>query len=707
MNILVFTQPALLWGLTAASLPLIIHLINRHRARRQPFAAIDFLLKVQRRSARRILLRHILLLASRTMLIMAIVIAAAGPFLRPQAALTTVDPTTTILIIDQSLSMRARLEDSTVFKAAIERARDFVHSLAPGDKACLLAAGLSNEVLVQPCTDSHRTLLDAIDTIKPQWGSSDLIAAFKRAMTARPAEEKTKGSSARILLLTDAAAHAFGSSSGLSIGRSPPEIVLENLSNEAGRDNLAVSRVEQRSQARYLEVSARLTSFSTQTKNNLLTEVRLDQKLLSRGFVDLPAGGSVKKVFNIQWPSQTDVLRVVTPKHDSLEEDNQRLFHVSGRRLVSALLINGDMRPVLHQDELFYLEHALAPAGISASGINFTTITPDRFNEDALDNAEVVFLANVHDLAPEAVSALRSFVSVGGGLFISMGNRIDVDRTNRFLDDLLPWQLRDVIASGPADPDGVHRQGIGFAEVDSQHPVFSLFEEKQLEALKSVRTTKAVVLEPGQAGRQSRILLEYANGTPALVESTHGNGRILLFTSSLDRDWTSWPARASFLPFLQRATSYLAGRLGQLSPVEVVVGASVRIPLASEADGLQVTKPDGTKQRLEANDHYSSEQGLTNTVSFSDTRVPGWYGIEQTNNGKKLPIKTIPGIIVHPPALESNLAPITQEELQAKVGRHARLTLAGLHDAANKPQTLLFLLLGLCLVLVEAVLIRK
>ncbi|MBW1871901.1 MAG: BatA domain-containing protein, partial [Deltaproteobacteria bacterium] len=39
MNILVFTQPALLWGLTAASLPLIIHLINRHRARRQPFAA--------------------------------------------------------------------------------------------------------------------------------------------------------------------------------------------------------------------------------------------------------------------------------------------------------------------------------------------------------------------------------------------------------------------------------------------------------------------------------------------------------------------------------------------------------------------------------------------------------------------------------------------------------------------------------------------
>ncbi len=133
----------------------------------------------------------------------------------------------------------------------------------------------------------------------------------------------------------------------------------------------------------------------------------------------------------------------------------------------------------------------------------------------------------------------------------------------------------------------------------------------------------------------------------------------------------------------------------------------MHIPLVSEADGVQVTKPDGTKQLLDVNDPLGSGQGPLNTVPFSNTQVPGWYEIELTKNGKKLPAKTIPGIIVHPPALESNLAPITQNELQAKVGQHARLTLAGLQDAANKPRTLLFLLLGLCLVLVEAVLIRK
>jgi len=74
----------MLWALPAAALPLIIHLINRHRARRQPFPAIDFLLRVQRRSARRILLRQVLLLLVRTLLIAALVLAAAGPTLQPQ-----------------------------------------------------------------------------------------------------------------------------------------------------------------------------------------------------------------------------------------------------------------------------------------------------------------------------------------------------------------------------------------------------------------------------------------------------------------------------------------------------------------------------------------------------------------------------------------------------------------------------------------------
>ena len=384
----------------------------------------------------------------------------------------------------------------------------------------------------------------------------------------------------RILLLTDGAFHAFGSAPRFPPDSPAPEVVLEDISAGLERDNVALTDVDQRSNARYLEVNLRTSSYSSGDQKNLPVEISAsNDRFCPGGSRICPPAKPEGKSFNIQCPEKTELLIARLSRDDALAEDNQTLLYVSGERTVRVLLVNGDMRPILHQDELFYLEHALSPAGEGASGIRFTTITPDRFTKESLDNVEVVFLANVHGLSPESASALRSFVAAGGGLFLAMGNRVDVDRTNQILDDLLPWPLRDKVATGPVEPEGEHRLGTHFTDIDQKHPAFALFEESQIAGLKAVRIWRAVVLESGQAGRRTTVLMNYANGAPALVESPYRNGRVMLFTSTLDRDWNSWPARASFLPFLQRTTAYLAGRLGQMPPVEVEVGTPVRIPL--------------------------------------------------------------------------------------------------------------------------------
>jgi Mg-chelatase subunit ChlD len=713
MRDLLFSRPGVLWGLFASSLPLIIHLINRHRARRHPFAALDFLFRVQRRSARRILLRHILLLAARTLLIAALVVAAAGPMLRARRSTAIKGPTTTALVIDQSLSMRSGYRDRIAFDVAIESARKHVRGMAPGDKACLLAAGHVCKILVEPCTDSRGTLLDAIDNLHVQYGKSDLTEALEKAAVVLARTRDGTKSNFRILLLTDGALHAFGSAPRFPPDSPAPEVVLENVSAGLERDNIALADIDQRSNARYLEVNLRISSFSSGDQKNLPVEIRLERQVLSRGFTDLPAGETRRKSFNIQCPEKTELLIARLSRDDALAEDNQTLLYVSGQRTVRALLVNGDMRPILHQDELFYLEHALSPAGEGASGIRFTTITPDRFTKESLDNVEVVFLANVHGLSPESASALRSFVAAGGGLFVAMGNRVEVDRTNQILDDLLPWPLRDKVATGPVEPEGEHKLGTHFTDIDQKHPAFALFEESQIAGLKAVRIWRAVVLEPGQAGRRTTVLMNYANGAPALVESPYRNGRVMLFTSTLDRDWNSWPARASFLPFLQRTTAYLAGRLGQMPPVEVEVGTPVRISLVPDADSVRLISPDGTPIDVAPSEAAGSigrgESAGESAASavFRDTWTPGWYKIVQMRKGQTLPKESTPGLIVTIPLQESNLEPIGETRLQELLGQGIELTLAGDADGSSQPRSLLFLLLALGLVLVEAFLIRK
>ena len=695
---LVFTHPELLWGLLAAVLPILIHLLNRHRARKHPFAAVDFLLRIRRRTARRMLLKHLLLLISRTLLIICLVVAAAGPVMTAAPRALQQGPTHTVVVLDNSFSMQTRPGKRTWFDAAKEQARAFFHGMSPGDTACLAVAERSFQPLVAPCVDSLPSLLRALEEIRPAFGVSDLTGAMEKS--ALLLDGISRGNR-RVLLLSDGSQHAFPSAPRWAGKLSPPEVVMENVAAFEPRDNHWISGVELAPQDRYHKVTVSFVSRGTRDEESLPAEIRLGKETLSRGFIDLPAGKSLQKVFHVPTLDRATSIGVVQLKPDALSLDDSRIFYLSGRQVLQALLVNGDMKPVLYQDELFYLEHALSPEGEAASGLTFTSVTPERFHPDMLEKVNVVFLANVRELAAEGVSALRAFVAAGGGVFIAVGESLDVDRINTSLRDLLPWPLRDVVALGAADPDGQYRQGIGFAELDATHPVMALFDESQLRALKGVRTWRAAVVEPGASGQRSRVLMRYANGTPALVEGGLEGGRVLLYTSTLDRDWNSWPARASFLPFVQRAVYYLAGRLSEPPPLEVVVGEVACIPVALDVEALSILRPDGGRAEIGAAEF---REGL---ALFADTRLPGWYEVQHLVQKQPRKRGVLPGVIVHPPADESDLTVISAQQLQTTVGEQTRLTLSSVQGSSAQGRSMVFLIMALCLVLMEAYLIRR
>lgn len=697
MRELFFTNPSMLWGLAAASLPVVIHLINRHRARRHAFAAIDFLFRVQRRSARRILLKQILLLLIRTLLICALVLAAAGPLLRPPVHTTASGPVTTCLILDRSFSMRMGTDDGDRYTQAKDRAREVVRGLGPGDSACLVAAGNKTEALVEPCTNSAGSLLDAIDGQAAEWGTSDLSEALEISASLLA---KAATPNRRIVLLSDGAAHAFSGAPAWPDAR-PPAIVLHDLGREHPASNHALIDLEQSRSGPYLELTARLRQTGVEGAEDLPIQVTLGDQTAARGFVSLPLASPVAKLFTIRAPSGQTSLGAIETAKDGLPDDDRYPFLATGHHQIEVLLINGDMRPVLHRDELFYLEHALSPSGPGASGIRFKSVTPDRFHEGMLQSAQVVFLANVSELKPASLSALQEFVTTGGGLFVSLGDRVDVNHSNQQFQDLLPADLRDVVSLRTPDQDEGSRAGMAFGEIDDSHPALQIFKEQGRRALAAVRTHKAVVLETSQTGRQNRVLIRYTNGAPALVEGRYGSGRVMLLTTSLDRDWTNWPARASFLPFLQHAVAFLAGSLDALPPLSVLVGQALQIPLLPEADGIRILTPEGESIDLRAGDLVEGR------AEFDRTSMPGWYSVEQLAGSRVLPGRTTPGFFVRISPAESDLTPMDTDRLQTLIGHGAQLTLAGQGDGNTRPMAWLLLLLALGLVLCEGFLIRR
>ncbi|NWK54819.1 BatA domain-containing protein [Verrucomicrobiaceae bacterium N1E253] len=111
-----FLQQSLLWGLFAASIPIIIHLLNRRRHRTVQWAAMEFLLKATRESRGKKKLKYLIILACRTLAIAALIFAIARPLVGGFLGWGGGKIDTVILILDRSSSMEQFSPGSTLSK---------------------------------------------------------------------------------------------------------------------------------------------------------------------------------------------------------------------------------------------------------------------------------------------------------------------------------------------------------------------------------------------------------------------------------------------------------------------------------------------------------------------------------------------------------------------------------------------------------------
>lgn len=74
-----FLSPTLLWGLLAASIPIIIHLISLSKTKEMEFSSIRFLEEMKHESIRKLQIKQWLLVLLRTLIITALVLMLARP----------------------------------------------------------------------------------------------------------------------------------------------------------------------------------------------------------------------------------------------------------------------------------------------------------------------------------------------------------------------------------------------------------------------------------------------------------------------------------------------------------------------------------------------------------------------------------------------------------------------------------------------------
>jgi hypothetical protein len=236
-----------------------------------------------------------------------------------------------------------------------------------------------------------------------------------------------------------------------------------------------------------------------------------------------------------------------------------------------------------------------------------------------------VILANVPALPAERVEILAEWVRAGGGILVASGDRVDPAAYERTMKPLLPQTLADPIdTTWGAAPDERASRALHLVKWEVDHPIFAPFA-KDDPGLADAKFYKISLLGPTTDTAERTVLARFTNGAAALVEAALGNGRRLLFTSTLDQDWNDLPPHKGFLPLLQQAVRHLARKHAPTGETEHLVGSSVVLP-TTDLKKLEVRGPDGISDLFEG-DRISGRS----SVRFGKTDRPGAYRVLGTD----------------------------------------------------------------------------
>lgn len=616
----------MLWGAAAVSLPIILHFMHRRKPKVVKFPAMRFILKSHKATAAASKLKNLLLLLLRIAVIALFVMLLARPFLKSQ---TFVGPgakslVTAVLVLDNSFSMGYQEGEQTRFARAKETAREILDTFAPRSKAALMLASDTPQMAADFTLDID-SIRHKLKAAKLSNRATNLRAALGRAFALL--KEKV-GRNRTVFLLSDFAGNAWPGGTLEARSKQAPSVYAFDVAQEEARNGavldveLATSRTFA---ARPLEIRCRIARPVSDAPCRVelyLDGEKQDRKVLSPGGGDVVT--FVSRIDQVGYHAGT--IKIL--EKDDLPVDNERHFVAEIEGPLKVLAVNGDPARQASLDELFFLANALSPAGLGKEqSVLCRVCEVDELAAQDLNPYRCLILANVRSLADEQWRRIEGLVAGGGGLIVFAGSKLDIEHYRPHCFDelalhkgLLPGSPVRVVQNEPP---------IHIKSPDYSHPFLRNFRGGKNGDLTAPKFSSYLRVELPKDDPTANMILEFGNGEPALIEKAYGEGKVLLFTSTCDTDWTDLPKVFVFVPFVHEMLDYFRGE--GIEALHLPIGAPINLALRNVDASMKVATrgPDDSKWQ----EATPQQKGAASSVTISPTERPGCYYVRRTGAG--------------------------------------------------------------------------
>lgn len=671
---------AALAGIGAVSIPILIHLFSRRRFRIVTWAAMHFLMAAQRQNVRRMRLEQYVLLATRVLILFLLVLAMAAvtPWAEafwfrifPDSAVIAASNRRThkIIVMDGSFSMGTRIGDRTAFEHARARALQILQSAPGGDGfSVVLMSSPAQRIVPEPSDDPSR-VAEQVRAVRLPHGNADLAGALL-AVEDMLKRSPAKFDAREVYFLTDMQKSTWAGKADSKLPaifqrlQSHAQLIYVDV-GEDGIGNIAVTDLRMGPSLATtntpISFIATLHNYNPDESKAVRVEMLVGKArktaadppfelhVVGQELVRVtPGKGGSTVSFTHKFALPGDYAVQVRVESDALDLDDSRTIIVTVKDTVPVMLVNGKPAVEEYDKATGYLRDALQPAEkgiLRESPVRPKVVSETQFADAALGDLapfDCVFLCDVARLSHPEVRRLETHLKRGGGVVLCLGPHVDLEAYNRLLykngEGIMPARLvsiQQTTGERPfmfyADLDDFRKPPLqAFDSVVGRfnllEPRFYQYIRAELPAKSRGRKILSFVPEPQKPAAAPAVPVKpdekriMPTGDPAIVEAPFQRGRVVLVTTTVNKDWNNWPDRPALLALAHEVLHFaVAGRLHGQS---LLVGDPIEELPPSATSGLEYTiaTPDGrtVRQLTQATEEVP-------VLQYPDTEQSGIY----------------------------------------------------------------------------------
>jgi hypothetical protein len=515
-----FLYPGVLWFLLALAIPVLIHLLHLRRFKTIRFPNTAFLIKVQEERQTRDRLKKLLLLLMRLLAFAGLIIAFAEPYIPGKLSPEEMKAGRFYsFYLDNGLSMEARGEDGPLLDQAVKTVSGLLSELDERDKVQLLTNTFD--------ADSYRAL-------SPE-EALNVLAAVKHTPVSRGIDEL-------MIRQSEFLSASSGGGTALLFSNFREGMVQEpNVANDslniwrlvpmpvADPSNLYIDSVwfEQPEllPGREARLQFRLKNSSSQPQNAITVQPKMGNLSLAPIPLDLPANGysTGELVFTV--PPAGWIRGELYVQDDGMAFDDQFYFTFPIRETIKVTEVRG--KNATDFTQRLFGGDSLFKYSVLASG---------AFDAKRLEDTDVLIANQWEEPGSAFQEALVAFVQRGGTLVW-----IPDPRRNQ--------NLNSLERIGFPSFTGIDSSRTKLAPISTDHPFFQDIFERIDANMDLPAFSKRWVIQPATNAPYSSIL-KFLDGSPAFLQISSGEGRIMVSAAPFLPSWTNMGRHALFVPIL-------------------------------------------------------------------------------------------------------------------------------------------------------------